>query len=115
MAKLVNKNGNEIFPIETGTVTSALGSISYVKREKIVTYTVNFNVINTGANRSNLATAPYYNSTMTFVGGAIMRVGDVPVNFGAVTVGIDGTLSAWHMDYGAQVEFIGSVTVILED
>lgn len=114
MAKLVNKSGSELFPTETGTVTSALGSITYVKKGKIVTYTVNFNAANTGANRSSLAIVPYYNSNMTFVGGAIMRVGNVPVNFGAVTIGINGDLSAWHMDYSAQVEFIGSVTVILE-
>ncbi|WRK55234.1 hypothetical protein SD457_10780 [Coprobacillaceae bacterium CR2/5/TPMF4] len=43
-----------------------------------------------------------------------MRVGDVPVNFGALIVTENGDINAIHMNYGNQVEFIGSVTVILE-
>lgn len=112
--KLVNNEGKEIYPIETGTVSSALGTISYVKRGKIVNYTVNFNAYNAGATTSRLGTVPFFNSNERFVGGAIMRVGDVPVNFGALIVTENGDINAIHMNYGNQVEFIGSVTVILE-
>lgn len=112
--KLVDKNGKEIFPIETGTVPSSLGTITYVKRGKIVIYTVNFNAYNTGATTSELATAPYFNPNMQFMGGAIMRVGNVPVNFAAINVNIEGKIRALHMNYSEQVELIGSVTVILE-
>ena len=114
MAKLVDKNGNALFPTETGTVTSALGSITYVKKGKIITYTANFNVYNAGATTSRLGTVPFFNSNERFVGGAIMQVGDVPVNFGALIVTENGDINAIHMNYGNQVEFIGSVTVILE-
>lgn len=112
--KLVNNQSQEIYPIERGTVESAIGTITYVKKGKIITYTANFNAYNAGATTSRLGTVPFFNSNERFVGGAIMRVGDVPVNFGALIVTENGAINAIHMNYGNQVEFIGSVTVILE-
>ena len=115
MSKLVDKNGNEIFPIEQGTVTSTIGSIKYIKHGNIVIYTANFNTssINTGATELTSA-LPYYNPNMVFVGGAVERVGNVTVNHATLHATTEGNLTAYHTEYGNQVEFIGSVVVMLE-
>lgn len=114
MAKLVDKNGNEIFPIEQGTVESTIGTITYVKRGKIVSYRIQFVTSSTNNGTTNLGTVPYFNSKQQFFGGAIMRVANVPVNFACCYVNTDGVINAIHTEYSNQVEFTGSVTVILE-
>lgn len=112
--KLVDKNGNEIFPIERGTVESAVGSITYVKRGKIVIYTIDFVTSSISAATSELATAPYFNKNMEFEGGAILRVANTPVGYACCSVTKEGRIKAIHSAYDNQVQFIGSVTVILE-
>lgn len=113
--KLVDKNRKEIFPIEQGTVTSTIGSIKYIKHGNIVIYTANFNTssINTGATELTSA-LPFYNPNMVFVGGAVERVGNVTVNHATLHATTEGKLTAFHTEYGNQVEFIGSVVVMLE-
>lgn len=115
MPKLVDKNGKIIFPVEQGTVTSTIGSIKYIKHGNIVIYTANFNTssINTGATELTSA-LPFYNPNMVFVGGAVERVGNVTVNYATLHATTEGKLTAYHTEYGNQVEFIGSVVVMLE-
>ncbi len=115
MPKLVDKEGKEIFPIEKDTVTSTIGSVNYIKQGNIVIYTANFNTssINSGAT-TLVSKLPFYNSNMNYVGSAVERVGDVTVNHATLHVTTSGQLRAFHTEYGNQVEFIGSVVVMLE-
>ena len=114
MAKLVDKNGNEIFPIEQGTVESTIGTITYVKRGKIVIYTIDFVTSSISAATSELATAPYFNKNMEFEGGAILRVANTAVGYACCSVTKEGRIRAIHSEYSNQVQFIGSVVVMLE-
>lgn len=111
--KLADKNGNEIFPIERGTVESAVGSITYVKRGKIVIYLIDFVTSSISAATSELATAPYFNKNMEFEGGAILRVANTPAGYACCSVTKEGRIKAIHSAYDNQVQFVGSVTVIL--
>ena len=112
--KLTNNEGQEIYPIETGRVPSSLGTITYVKRGKIVSYRIQFVTSSTNNGTTNLGTVPYFNSKQQFFGGAIMRVANTPVNFACCYVNTEGVINAIHTEYSSQVEFTGSVTVILE-
>lgn len=112
--KLVNNQSQEIYPIERGTVESAIGTITYVKRGKIVIYTIDFTTSSISAATSNLATAPYFNKNMEFEGGAILRVANTPVGYACCSVTKEGIIRALHAEYGNQVQFIGSVVVMLE-
>lgn len=112
--KLIDKSRNEIFPIETGTVESEIGTIKYVKKDKIVTYTIDFTTSSISAATSNLGKVPYYNPYMDFEGGGILIVANTPVGYASCGVSSDGMARVMHSAYNSNVQFRGSVTVILE-
>lgn len=111
----LNNELKKLNDYETGTVETTIGKVKYVKRGYIVTYYVQFVTSSTDNGTSGIANVPYYNPDQQFFGGAIMRVATTPVNFACLCINENGRLNCIHGAYDSQVEFVGTVTVILKD
>lgn len=110
MGKLVNKEGNEIFPIETGSINSYL---NYVRIGRIVNLHFSKTYSSTSNTREIVTTAlpfscKYARTAISQIVGTTL-VGNASLYVSGQTVGVN------LASYGAAVTVQGNIICFIED